>query len=110
MEISSLIRELNRIQEKFGEVDVRIGETGYGNHTYAINEFMTTPTEPEEEHTCDGAECICTEDSGVYRSEVECPLCDCAGCNENEGPNTVWLMKGDQDAYSLPSELVSTDD
>lgn len=113
MQISDLIRDLERVKERHGDCEIVIGEDNYrfGGHTYAIRGYYLGKKEeqPEVEHTCDEA-CFCAIAAEQGWNDKTCPVCDCSGCNqEPETEPIVYMMTGDQNSYALPSELISTE-
>lgn len=115
MQLDYLIRELTRLKNFLpSESEVRIGATGWGNHTYELNEIRFTPIPPleEPEHTCEEP-CICTAElcgeDQHFTPLDSCPSCNCIGCEDEDvddlNPVTIYFIQGDQDPYSLPETI-----
>ena len=104
MQLDYLIRELTRLKDILPpESEVRIGASGWGNHTYELSDIRFTPIEEvyEPVHTCDQL-CTCE----AYCHDLDCPLCECPGCTDNEPEEVkIYFIEGDQDSYSLPETI-----
>ena len=112
--LETLIRELTDLKEVLSpktEVRISMPLSDYGGHTYDIYEFRFSQLPPEPEHTCH-EDCTCRTDEhgNTIQDGIACPFCDCEGCTEDVDDRVMYIVMGNQDPYSMPSETDGVED
>lgn len=113
MQLDHAIRELTNLRKLLPpETEIRIAKD---DHWYDWSDIMFSEVLKQSEliHTCDEAECICTEEQcGMdqhFESTGTCPLCDCLGCAYEPEDPEIYLTLGDQHSYALPHLMTETE-